>query len=619
MMSYFIVFVLAVGFSYLLGNFFIVYFFNKEVSKLKQNDFVITSLSISIGLIILITLIAVIFTFLKTVYLWSLLLLLIPLFKYKRLDKEVVIPKIGRKNLLITFIIVLFIFVVHLITFYNSLKLPHYDFMFMGKISSGLLRYHTENLYAPYGVFSENSNQFLYHYSELWLTGLICLITHLSETKVLMLVVYPLLSFATLMASIAIFSSFSSKKIIYILGGFGLVYGTKFFLPVTATGEFWELVEIFRGVPIPSSSKLWTIYFIAFTAMLLYVNDQKKLTFILFSFIPIFYPTTIPSFMAFALGLIVIHFFFHKKLNWQIHRLHYAWYIVASIIFIILYKNVIKFELTTKFELAVYPIKTYLVVFVETIIKVFLEHFVITAVFVYFILKTRGKILFNPIVLVALLGLFGAFCFIQTQSTNVPDINQVINNVSSVLICIAFIEMIRLISSEKIIYIVGITTLFGIYNISYTSWHKEKLTKIRVEEQSENFSKKVIHELEKQQSPSKVCSISLHQPTRWYYDSDNPFDFILMSYNINTPLEIGVLFYGDIHLYQKNYLNNGYPPSTFFKEKEPNEMNIYSYLNKSKIEYVLIENYKTISDEFLSKMKLICLDEKSKKSFWKVL
>lgn len=607
------------AFCYLLGNFFVTYFFHNEVNKLKQNDFVITSLSISIGLIIVITLIAAIFTYFRTVYLLSLLLLLIPIFKYKRSNKESSIPKIGKQNLLIMLIIASLIFVVHLLTFYNSLKLPHYDFIFMGKISSGLLRYHTENLYAPYGVFDENSNQFLYHYSELWLTGFISLITHLSETKVLMLVVYPLLSFATIMASIAIFSSFSSKKIIFILGGFGLVYGTKFFLPITASGEFWELVEIFRGVPIPSSSKLWTIYFIAFTAMLLYVNDQKKLTFILFSFIPIFYPTTIPSFIAFALGLIVIHFIFYKKLNWQINRLHYAWYVLASIIFIILYKNVMKFELTTKFELAVYPIKTYLVVFVETIIKVFLEHFVITAVFVYFIIKTKCRILLNPIVLLSFSGLFGAFCFIQTQSTNVPDINQVINNVSSVLISIAFIEMIRLISSEKIIYIVGITTLFGVYNISYNSWHKEKLTKIRIKEQSEDFSKKVIYILEKQKSPSKVCSISLHQPTRWYYDSDNPFDFILMSYDINTPLEIGVLFYGDIHLYQKNYLNNGYPPSTFFKNKEPNEMNIYSYLRTSKIEYLLIENYKTISDEFLSKMKLICLDEKSKKSFWKVL
>ncbi len=424
MIFYFIIFIISISICYLLGSLYISIFFSNEKNNLIKNDFVKTSLSISMGVILLVTLTSVIFTFCKTMYIFPLLVLLIPIFKRnKNLEVKVVNESLFKlKKLLLIFSIAIVVFSFYVLTFYNLQKRPFYDFMFLGKISSGLLKYHTENFYNSYGLFHINSKQMLYHFFELWLNGLISLISKTSETKTLFFVTYPLLSFTTLISSIAIFSSFTSNKILAVFGGFGLLYGSKLFLPIS--GEFWDLVEVYRGAPVASGSKLLTIYFISFSAIILILNKMEKYGYVLFSFIPIFYPTTIPAFATIAIGLIFFYFYklYKNKLVNQ-NRLHYSWIILASIFFIIVFKNIFQFEETTKFELFVYPIKSYIVVFIETFFKIFIEHIVITIVLIYFLFRTKFSILFKPLVLFCFLGLFGAYVFVQLQSKNVPDIN----------------------------------------------------------------------------------------------------------------------------------------------------------------------------------------------------
>jgi hypothetical protein len=62
MIYYLIVFLIVITLSYLLGNFYINNYFKNEIDNINKNDFTKTSLSISLGIIILYTVTAVAFT-----------------------------------------------------------------------------------------------------------------------------------------------------------------------------------------------------------------------------------------------------------------------------------------------------------------------------------------------------------------------------------------------------------------------------------------------------------------------------------------------------------------------------------------------------------------------------
>ncbi len=611
MIQYFIIFILALFIAYLIGNAFINKLY-KEEAQVCKNDFATLGLSISLGLLIIISFTAVVSTFFTTTYLYSFFVLLIPVLFGKHKSNPLMITKISRKNIMLALILSTSLFFSHYLIFCQVYNLPFYDYIFMAKMSSGLIKYHTETVQAGYGAYLSNASQFLYHYSDLWLNGLISILSKKSETETLLLVTYPLLTFAVLLVSIAIFSKFTLNKTIYILGGVGLLFGTKLFLPIS--GEFYKLLYMYRGIPFSTNYKTLPIFLLAFTGMFLYIHHLKKHAFILFSFIPIFYPTTIPSFAAISIGLLLLQYvFFNKK---YLEKIKYPVYICISIAFIFAFKSICKFEETTKFTLAFFPIKTHVIVLIETIFKTYFEYFIITATTIYFIIKTKLNIVFNPIFSLTILGLFGAFIFTQTQSKDIPDITQVLSNISSVLITLTFIELLKFIHPKKIAYIAYFTFGCGIYNMAYPMIIKDKLLLQQNNETSKNFMYNTIFELEKNKLDSRVCTISKNQPTRWFYDRENPFQFLHMRSAINTPLEIGILFTSSFN--PESYEKISYPPAFYFKNKIVNTKNILNYLKKNKVGYLLIEDQNSIDTNFLSHWSCIYVDRKTQYSFWKV-
>ncbi len=618
MFFYFFVFILLIFSSYLVGNLYVNLFFQENEKVNKMNDITLSSLYVSLGLIIISSSTAIFFTFFKTLYIWPFILLLIPVF-YKIFNKSVSKKNkiyLNYKNLLLFFLLASIVFIFHLIIFYNLQSNPFYDYLFFGKVSNGLINYNTENFYNSYGEFNKNSKQILYHFSELWLTGLLSMLTKLSATKILFFITFPIISFTSIILSIAIFSHFTSKRILYILGGVGLIYGTKLFLPIST--EFWSFVEIYRGIPMISQSKLNVIFYLGLTSVLMMMNDFNKYSFIVFSFIPIFYPTTIPAFLLISFGLFVINFI--PKLNFKINnsnKINFSWIILLAIVFIFIYKKIFLFDETTNFKFQIYSVKQYLTAFIETFIKVFIEHFIILFLFIYLFFKTKAKIIFKPLIIISLLGLVGSFVFVQLYSRDVPDINQVVNNVSPILITFLLIEFLKYLNQINIKIFIIISVLFASYNLSYQILIKEKLTKAEPIVQSYNFTSKIISELENNYPNNTTCCINKIQPARWYFDSANPFNFVLMSPKINPPLSIGILFYGDLSLYLNNDLNNYYPPTTFFKKNKLTIFAILKYLDSKKVNYLLIENSKSISNEFLKNFELICKDKKTQNTFWK--
>jgi hypothetical protein len=611
MIQYFLVFLLLIPIAFCIGNLFINKLY-KEESHVCKNDFSTVGIGISIGLLIIITLTAITSTFLKTTYLYCFVVLLLPFLFGKYKSNPNIISKIHSKNIIILLILSTSVFFFNYFIFYKIYNLPFYDYIFMSKISSGLIKYHTETLHAGYGAYHSTSSQFLYHYSDMWLNGLISILSKKSETETLLLVTYPLLTFAVLLMSIAIFSKFTANKTLYILGGIGLLFGTKLFLPIS--GEFYKLIYMYRGIPFSTNYKTLPIFLLAFTGMFLYINDLKKYAFVLFSFIPIFYPTTIPSLASISIGLLLMQYLFFKK-NYP-EKINYPVHILISIIFIFTFKNICKFEETTKFSLTTFPIKTHVIVLIETIFKTYFEYFVITFITIYFIIKTKLKIIFNPIFSLTALGLLGAFLFTQTQSKDVTDISQAINNISSVLITLTFIELLKFIPQKKIIFIAYLTFGCGIYNMAYPIFIKDKLLLEQKNKISKQFIKSTIFELEKKSPYSNVCTVSKKQPTRWFYDRENPFQFVHMSSVITTPLEIGVLFTPSFD--PSIYEASGYPPAFYFKNKIVNIKNILNYLKKNKVTYLLIEDQNAIDPNFLCNWSCISVDRKTQYSFWKV-
>lgn len=587
---YLLVYLFTIVLFYFFGKIYLEFFFSQELERMNLNFYKEVAINLFIGIVLCTILTAVSVTYFRTTFLLPFIVFcIVPFFK-KREPFSIKSFIFTFKEVGIVFGISVLVFLYHFYLFFDSSKLPFYDFLFLGKISSGLFAAHIENTHVSYHHFESNSVQMIYHYIDLWLTGLIHYFTNLSEARILLNIVFPIFHFSILMLCISIFFHFSKSIIISFIGGFGLLYGIKFFIPIQTTSDsFLELVSTYRGLPFAMFFKLSIIYMLSLMAYLLYLNDLKKYAFIIFAFVTLFYPTTIPAMGFIAVTLIFYQFvkklFFKKAMNRDIIFL--SSFILGIILFMVVFQKLFQFEAMNKFALEVYPIKTYIVFFVEMIIKVVIEHILIIFLFIYFIIQRKFKVLaFNPIVILGLLGLIGSYIFVYSQSLNVLDNNQIINNFSPVLMLLICIDILKS-ASEKLIYKIAlITFLIGMYNLSFNCWNRPDKLRSKNEVHSDFFIHEVQKVLEKS-SNKNSCSITNYQPQRWSYNTNNVFNFVLLNPNINTPLEIGILLSKDFNNYVSSNLN--YPPSSFFKNRKVTNSSILGYLREYKVNYVLIE------------------------------
>ena len=302
---------------------------------------------------------------------------------------------------------------------------------------------------------------------------------------------------------------------------------------------------------------------------------------------------------------------------WDI-KYHNSFLILGSILFLIVFSSKLSDETPVSLPLQLYSFKTYVVLFVETMIKVFTEYFLIFFLLIYLTFKSKGKILFNPLIFIAIIGILSGFIFIYMHAPGISDIDQAINNISPVLLLIVGIEIVPLIKIkfQKIAAVFMMTC--GLLNLSYFYLNPEdwaiRKTSVTL---SPDFTKNVRGYASNFDGKIRSCSIKENgnyaAGSRWNFDAHNQFQDIF-KYNIDFPLEIGFLFATKTNMEDVE----DHPYFKMYKDKKVTSKRVLSFMKSKRINHLFISDFKSIDSEIKQHFTLLFLDKKTGGSFWKL-
>ncbi len=231
------------------------------------------------------------------------------------------------KTLAVWGITVLFSFL-EFIKYYNSelgiiTDVPHFDFLYYGKLSKYMVEYGAENRLFLLNQLIENATGVRqpYHYPELWVNGILVKMTGASSVKLLLFSTFPLLKAITC-SSIFLLSVGESKQLFRFrtaLIAVSILTISGFYFPFYNSSE---LLKYFDGITqtgffMTFGKKYVLIYLIAAISIFYYYQKEKYVEFLLLlSIIPIFSIGCLPSVCAIEV-LFPIYLVFSKKIGWK--------------------------------------------------------------------------------------------------------------------------------------------------------------------------------------------------------------------------------------------------------------------------------------------------------------
>lgn len=607
MLFEFLIFLIVLIFSFAIGRFYNQIILKQRIAAYNFSSIEQVVMNILIGVFLIVVVTANIASGFTTTYLLFFLVLLSPLYLLRgkqtlQLQDEF---KFQKRHLLLLAVIPLF-FLYHQLLFNRFLEsTPFYDFLFLSKISSGLLVNGRESFYAASSAFYNTPIQpHLYHYFELWLTGLISKSFNYSEYQVLLYVTFPLLHLIAFSLIFIILETFFKKFFLSFCMAIGVLFGMKFFL--NSSGAFFELIETYRGLPYSLFYKLLSIYIFALLSYFFYIKKMFWMSSISVGSLLIIYPTTVPSVFFLALILFVYNFHKTRKIS------HFSIVIFSVIFYLVFFQKIMRFDTIANFSFHPYTVKQYVILFIESIVKIFLEYYLVIGLL--FILAFKNVSLFfnNKIVLIVFLTLFGSIAYVYFNPPGIRDLNQVISNISPILLLILTIELIQYITNVKLLNsILIITLIVSSYNVYLNFYYPNIKLKGKEILHSNDFVLK-IKEVTLKNSKDKFCSLSLLQPYEYYYHTSMKFNYLLKLKDVKTPLEIKVLFDAPKEIAEYKKMNKYYPPNNFFSKYSNTTINIYKYLKINDIKYVLFEKTnKKRAQEFLNKYCTLMLEDRN--------
>ena len=585
-----IIYFSALFIVHLFGSVYDKFFLKSIVSKFDFNVVERFIIKLIVGLFLSISLFATFKSMFTSLYfIFFVILILAPLIFKKKIQsfnkvENLNVDKIKLKHLV--FIpIALFFFFYHQLLFVYSNSTPFYDFLFLSKIASGLFDNGIESFYsatsAYYGV---NVNPHLYHYFDLWFTGIISGVLNYSEFDVLLFICFPFFHLIVFLLLYVIFEHLFKSFYLSFLLAFGVLFGSKVF--ILQQGSFFELVETYRGLPYSLFYKLLMIYIVVLAAYFFYLKKLKIPAVISICALMVIYPTTIPAFFTLAFFSLVYSFYKSKKIS------YFFVAILSVIIYIIIFQKIVNYDKITNLTFHLYSIKQYCILFIETVIKITIEHYLTILLFLFVSIKYFRLLIKNRIITYSIICLLGSILYVYFNPPGIRDLNQIISNLSPVLMLILTIELIRYIKSNIILKSVILIAFFiGCYNIYFNfSTPNNKLIGKEIKH-SEKFTKSVNAFVVKHANEN-FCSFSSVQPYDYYYHTDMKFNYLLKLKDLKTPLEIKILFEDKNSIEKYKIQNKYYPPNSYFSSRKNTGLIIYQYLKKNNFKYLLVENFK---------------------------
>ena len=634
---YYLCYVLILLLVYVIGFFYINFStFNNDLETNNSFSFKIGLYS-SVGFIILTSTVAVISTKTNTLFLWPFSVLTIYFFQKfdrKKLKRLIKIKGFEIKKFVFFLIIASIIFLYHTLIFENPKQLPFFDFVFMGKISSGLFKEGVETARVFNRNFVDINASMLYHYGDVWLNGLIHSITKLPEVHLIRYTMFPFTHVITFFLSTAIFKKLFKTNTIYsIIGGFGIIYGSLLMLPIE--WDFWKLVKTYRGFPnAPFYFKLLPIYIIGLLSYLFYLEKKDFKYLIFLSFIPIFYSTTIPAISGMLIFNILFFFILRKwfKGNKNL-TLKETLFPLMSILFILFFITLNPSESIIDIHYHIYPIKTYLVLLFETLFKAFIEHPIVFLLFIFVLFKTKLKNLLRPFTILPLAGIGACFLFVHLHKPGIPDMNQAMTTIIPLLLLLIFLDSTATLSKSFIKPMLVIMLVIGVYNLSYfkinaADHHGITSPKFKSSKQFQinvlNYIKKLdfdfiagtVSNNYKIKTQLKT-NVSRFYNWRWYYDDTNEFRFIMLDPNTYSTIELAPIFENELEPFCSSEINRLVPYPMCDLEIN-DKTDIVKKIKSKKINHIFFESHKIIDKKIMEELDLIEYDEKSGFSLWKI-
>jgi len=589
LVSFFLIFLL--GFSY--DKFFIKSYFSTNEFTIVEK---LTIKSI-LGLLFLITTVATFYSNFTSLYLLLFVgFVIFPIYYNTKKKVEINIKKVDNTEqfsliYLCVFLIPVLLFIYHQFLYHFSFSTPFYDFLFLSKISSGLINNGVESFYSStseyYGMAVKPH---LYHYFDLWFTGFFSKLFNYSEFKILLFVCFPLFHSLIFLLLFITCNRIIKKNYLSFLLAIGLLFGS--IIIINKEGAFFQLIETYRGLPYSLFFKLTIIYILLIASYYFYLINKNKVSILIICILLIIYPTTIPAFFALSIVVLMFNLFKFKKISF------FAVSILVTISYIIIFQKLVNFEKITGVTFHLYTIKQYLILYTESFIKIFIEHYLVLLLLIYNVFISPKKILRNNIIVYVFVCLFGAVSYVYFNPPGIRDLNQVITNISPVLLLILMLELIRKVHSKKIMnVIVSVSLIIGFYNIylNYTKPNvkligKETKHSIKFRSAIENFVLK---------NNGNYCSISTIQPSDYYYHTSMKFNYLLKLKEFKTPMEIKILFDEKDRLISYSNKNINYPPNQNFQNISNSVESIYNYLKKNNFKYVFLERTACLNNDKL--------------------
>jgi len=597
MLFEFLIYLIVLIFSFSIGRFYNRIILKQRIAAYNFSSIEQVVINILVGVFLMVVITANIASGFTTTYFLFFLGILSPLYLLRGKQKLQIQNefKFQKQHLLLLGSIPLF-FLYHQLLFNRFLEAtPFYDFLFLSKISSGLLVNGTESFYAASSAFYNTPIQpHLYHYFELWLTGLISKTFNYSEYQVLLYVTFPLLHLITFSLISIILESFFKKFFLAFCLAIGVLFGMKFY--INSGGAFFELIETYRGLPYSLFYKLLSIYIFALLTYFFYIKKMFWMSSISVGALLIIYPTTVPSVFFLSLILFIYNYYKTRKIS------QFSIVIFSVIFYLVSFQKIMHFDTIANFSFHLYTVKQYVILFIESIIKIFLEHYLVIGLIFFLVFKNVRLLFNNKILLVVFLTLFGSIAYVYFNPPGIRDLNQVISNISPILLLILTIELIHYITNVKWLNFIVLITLIGsTYNVYINFYFPNIKLKGKEILHSNDFVLK-IKEVTLKNSKDKFCSLSLLQPYEYYYHTSMKFNYLLKLKDVKTPLEIKVLFDTPKEIAKYKKMNKYYPPNNFFSKYSNSIININKYLKINDIKYVLFEktNEKK-AQEFLNK------------------
>jgi hypothetical protein len=462
-------------------------FIHSEILK-KENVFEQYIKNVLFVFLLISSITAIVYTRLVTTHILLLILLILWIYLNKKNHKILFTRQSLLNALHFKFFITLFtnsIIAFTILYFFNTTSdhnnyfHPDPDLLFYAKLSSSMIHHGIENVNTLGMHFYDVNGIELYHYTDLWFNGFLFKLTGMSEVKLLILVVYPLLLILALYSIASLFKDVSDFK--SIVFAYLILFGSNVFLRFLVVNYkgidfLYFFARSFRGLHgfIYFSTKVLIIVPLIIYGINYFKNNKPLQSFIFFSIAGIAYNTIIPGIAGgvFCLTLISVLQNIYLKDYMKAKNVFFAAIIPFLVFLMLIFINSISPTIESEFIPNTNPLKTNLVFVFETLFKSF-SVFIVLCLLIIISIKYSKIILDNNITIIFTIGVVIFSIATQWVTINMQNSYQITRNiiptVFTILSAVFFATFVNEYKNKILVSIFVVIMLFSIgFNIQDT-------------------------------------------------------------------------------------------------------------------------------------------------------